>query len=201
MENKIKDSGEMREFASGAHRDAAEGKGRMDLVPYDGINAILNCSTETESGLCCDDGYDGSQNNDTLNYDFKKFLMESFLAASKYLDRIEKNPDDKDDRLLARAARAAVIAIGLVEGPEDGVDVSDITCCIAYGIKQVSIHYEAGALKYGANNWKKGIPITVLLDSGMRHSLKAVAGITDEPHCRAAAWNFLCAIWTVENGC
>lgn len=31
----IKDSGETREFDTGAHRDAAKGKGRCDLIPMD----------------------------------------------------------------------------------------------------------------------------------------------------------------------
>lgn len=34
-ESVIKDSGSMREFATGAHRDNAEGKGRCDLIPME----------------------------------------------------------------------------------------------------------------------------------------------------------------------
>ena len=38
----IKDSGERREFATGAVRDIQEGKGRCDLMPLDVIARVLN---------------------------------------------------------------------------------------------------------------------------------------------------------------
>lgn len=38
----IKDSGERREFDSGAVRDIAEGKGRCDLLPLDVVGTYLN---------------------------------------------------------------------------------------------------------------------------------------------------------------
>ena len=37
---KIKDSGERREFGTGAHRDMAQGKGRFDLLPWAVIRAL-----------------------------------------------------------------------------------------------------------------------------------------------------------------
>ena len=56
---KLADSGERREFESGAVRDLAEGKGRMDLVPLDVAGKFLiysrpasdNTSFKTGSGL------------------------------------------------------------------------------------------------------------------------------------------------------
>lgn len=39
---KIKDSGERREFDTGAVRDIAEGKGRCDLMPLDVVGALIN---------------------------------------------------------------------------------------------------------------------------------------------------------------
>lgn len=63
----------------------------------------------------------------------------------------------------------------------------------------VALHFEAGAKKYGENNWQKGIPVHSYMDSAIRHYLKCRAGITDEAHDRAFVWNILCAIWTVEN--
>ena len=38
----LKDSGNRREFASGAVRDMADGKGRCDLLPLDVIAILLN---------------------------------------------------------------------------------------------------------------------------------------------------------------
>lgn len=43
----IKDSGNRREFSTGAMRDMAEGKGRMDLLPW---AAILEVSKHCENG-------------------------------------------------------------------------------------------------------------------------------------------------------
>lgn len=43
----IKDSGDRREFATGAVRDMAEGKGRMDLLPW---AAIMEVSKHCENG-------------------------------------------------------------------------------------------------------------------------------------------------------
>ena len=43
----IKDSGNRREFQTGAVRDMAEGKGRMDLLPH---SAIIEISKHCENG-------------------------------------------------------------------------------------------------------------------------------------------------------
>mgnify|MGYP006932848396 CR=1 FL=1 len=43
----IKDSGNRREFTTGAVRDMAEGKGRMDLLPW---SAIMEVSKHCENG-------------------------------------------------------------------------------------------------------------------------------------------------------
>lgn len=59
--------------------------------------------------------------------------------------------------------------------------------------------YEDGANKYGPNNWKKGMPLTVYLDSGTRHYFKALRGDDDEPHYRGFVWNLLGALWSIDN--
>ena len=64
---------------------------------------------------------------------------------------------------------------------------------------EVSKQYEAGAVKYGDNNWRKGIPVHCYIDSGVRHYLKWRRGDTDEPHDRAFLFNILGAIWTHIN--
>ena len=70
---------------------------------------------------------------------------------------------------------------------------------IADMLLEASIHFEDGALKYGENNWQKGIPVRCYLDSAIRHYLKAMRGDTDEPHRRAFVWNVLCAAWTCRH--
>lgn len=64
---------------------------------------------------------------------------------------------------------------------------------------EVAKHFEEGAVKYGENNWQKGIPVHCYIDSAIRHYLKYCANENDESHERAFCWNILCAIWTVEN--
>jgi hypothetical protein len=64
---------------------------------------------------------------------------------------------------------------------------------------EVSKQFEAGAIKYGENNWKKGIPLHCYISSATRHFLKHMRGDTDEPHDRAFVWNLVCAIWTFNN--
>lgn len=60
---------------------------------------------------------------------------------------------------------------------------------------EVAKHYEEGANKYGADNWKKGMPVHIYIDSAIRHYLKWLRGDKDEPHDRAFVWNIMCCIW------
>lgn len=64
---------------------------------------------------------------------------------------------------------------------------------------EVAKHFEEGALKYGENNWQKGIPESSYIDSAVRHYLKVLRGDNDEPHDRAFVWNIICLIWTHAN--
>lgn len=64
---------------------------------------------------------------------------------------------------------------------------------------EVAKHFEEGCKKYGENNWQKGIPTHVYVDSAVRHYLKFLRGDKDEPHDRAFCWNILCCIWTCKH--
>lgn len=64
---------------------------------------------------------------------------------------------------------------------------------------ETAVHFEDGAKKYGDNNWRKGIPVKVFLDSALRHYIKFLRGDKDEPHDRAVCWNLMCAIWTAAH--
>ena len=68
----------------------------------------------------------------------------------------------------------------------------------ACALLRLARHYEAGAQKYEDRNWEKGIPISVMMDSAMRHLLKYMDGQTDEDHLVAAAWNIMGAMWMEE---
>lgn len=61
-----------------------------------------------------------------------------------------------------------------------------------HAIARLARHFEAGALKYGDNNWTKGQPASRFLDSALRHAFKHLAGERDEDHLIAAVWNLIC---------
>ena len=69
--------------------------------------------------------------------------------------------------------------------------------------RELAIHYEQGAVKYGDHNWKKGQPLMRYVDSAMRHINALVAGEPTENHAIAASWNMFSYRWTlneIENG-
>lgn len=65
-------------------------------------------------------------------------------------------------------------------------------------ILEVAVHFEAGAKKYGENNWQKGLPVHCYIDSALRHYFKWRRGDKDEPHHRAFVWNLMCCCWEVD---
>jgi len=80
-------------------------------------------------------------------------------------------------------------ASGAVRDAEEGKGRYDLLPTRA--IRRLARLYEAGAKKYGDDNWLKGIPLRRMLDSAMRHLFKAAEGKTDEDHFIAAVWNIL----------
>lgn len=68
----------------------------------------------------------------------------------------------------------------------------------AEAIHLVAKHFEEGAEKYGANNWRRGQPLSWYMDSGLRHAFSILRGEVDERHDVALAWNALAFIWTRE---
>lgn len=48
---------------------------------------------------------------------------------------------------------------------------------------------ERGAVKYDDRNWEKGMPLSVYMDSALRHTFKFQEGHRDEDHLIAAIWN------------
>lgn len=65
-------------------------------------------------------------------------------------------------------------------------------------IEALAAVLEAGAIKYGESNWRLGQPLSVFLDSAMRHLLQFWAGRVDEMHLHAAFWNIMALIDTQE---
>lgn len=178
----IKDSGKKREFNTGAHRDNAEGKGRCDLLP---LEEVLIASTSGQMEL--------------LDISSLLGLIESALTLVINAGKKRGNLEEIFSNMVGVACITSV-ASGFYENMSTN-DVRNATPSgyFWYGVIQVSKHFEEGAKKYGENNWKKGMPLSVYYDSCMRHLLKAAAGMNDEPHIRAACWNALCFLWTMKN--
>lgn len=65
-----------------------------------------------------------------------------------------------------------------------------------YSLFRLAIHYENGSVKYGDNNWQKGMPLRQYLDSAGRHLYKYLGGMRDEDHMAAVAWNIFGYMWT-----
>ena len=142
----LPDSGERREFPTGAVRDIAQGKGRCDLLPLDVL---------------------------------------ALWTGDEILMNIHRYTNTSDTRFLGYAMDV------FVESEYNG----DINTAIL----EVAKHFEDGAVKYGDNNWQKGIYLHCYIDSAVRHYCKYRRGDKDEPHERAFLWNILCAIWTHKN--
>ena len=66
-------------------------------------------------------------------------------------------------------------------------------------LKELAVHFQKGAEKYGERNCEKGIPEWSFKDSGIRHMTQYFNGETDENHFIAAIWNFWMAEWTMIN--
>ena len=148
----IKDSGERREFETGAVRDIQEGKGRCDLLPLDMVGRLLNWKDTSYA--------------DEIIYNISRYAETSEVT---YIERAIKEA------------------------------CATFKWTIPHAMLEVSKHFEAGCQKYGERNWEKGIPEHCYIDSAVRHYLKWLDGMTDEPHDRAVLWNLICLWWTHEN--
>lgn len=145
----ILDSGNRREFETGAVRDMQEGKGRCDLLPL-GVAASL-AKQYSQLFLYSLNDFQESGSPVYLYNAMQSFIDEAFHG-----------------------------------------DVST-------AILEVAKHFEDGCKKYGEDNWKKGIPTNVYIDSAVRHYLKFTRGDTDERHDRAVLWNLMCCAWTCSH--
>lgn len=67
-----------------------------------------------------------------------------------------------------------------------------------HAIHRLARHFENGAIKYGDDNWRKGIPLRRYLDSLLRHVFKFAGGADDEDHLAAVIWNACCLLETKE---
>ena len=166
----LKDSGSRRRFESGAVRDIAIGKGRMDLMPWEVMSKLVKSYYEFMSKTVTEE--------DIENYSDDVFIY------CKVLDIIHKFLASHNVHYLYDAA------VLFIQYRYQS---------IYDAILELSVHFEDGAKKYGEHNWEKGIPVHCYIDSGLRHLTKYFRGDKDEPHDRAFLWNVVCGIYTIQN--
>ena len=168
--SEIKDSGNRREFSTGAVRDMAEGKGRCDLLPLDVI-ADLFLESKCEK------------------YERVNIILNYLNSALEFW---------KDEALSWDSICMDFVVGFLYNALKEFLKQSDFGD-IPTMVLELSVHFEQGANKYTEDNWKRGIPVNCYIDSAIRHYLKWLRGDTDERHDRAFVWNIVCCIWEVEH--
>ena len=205
----LKDSGNRRQFNSGAVRDMQEGKGRMDLVPW---------------GICLD-MYRKMLDLVNVNCGLvpkKKYLIPGGLTsvvarifdiASQMDELFNDEPNISDAECYGEIMYnfetiGAMFMLGYYYHGHlatDGVHPDAILArqefvhvSFAEAMLETAKHFEDGARKYEPNNWRRGMPIGVYFDSAMRHFMKLMAGWNDEPHDRAFLWNCICGAWQAQ---
>lgn len=182
---KIKDSGNRREFETGAVRDIQEGKGRCDLMPLHTVgSAIFGWSSSNI--LSKIDSFQRNMQDEEMKVWQKVVPLYDVLAD------------------VIRTHEYGVYSCNC-----DVVTVASGDTTVAYSKRklrnaadvmlELAVHFEAGAKKYGERNWEKGIPVSAYIDSAVRHYLKSLRCDTDENHMIAFIWNIVCCIHTVED--
>ena len=63
-----------------------------------------------------------------------------------------------------------------------------------HAVTRLAQLFENGAVKYGDDNWRKGMPLNRYLDSALRHLIKFMDGQRDEDHATAVIWNMMCLV-------
>ena len=81
---------------------------------------------------------------------------------------------------------------GAMRDTQHGKGRYDLVLSLSHTLYRLARHFENGAVKYGDDNWRKGLPLRRFLDSAFRHVSKFAAGEDDEDHLIAAIWNLCC---------
>jgi len=185
-ENYLKMDGDKAQFDSGAIRYTKTGKGRYDLVPGDEISDIIGYANDLWVG-------------------------KNVIAISKaniIEDAYRGTPYDRFANTVINLIIYHYAPYDIVQN-DIGMTAHEVTpvsfdAGVAPMLRDLAIHYENGAEKYGVDNWKKGIPVTggdrggSFMDSAMRHLTQYLIGLTDEPHQISCIWNCVCGLWTLH---
>lgn len=189
MVNGVKVDGSPDKFGE-ANRNTKDGKGRYDLIPeqiWSVLNrAIIRAVTESDST--------------------QGFIIssKSSLLMLAYLNPTSDNIRDLIINLVIYKSSSATRTYSDIEYLYE-IAFDDFLDEFNLMLEKLAKHYETGALLYGVNNWKHGIPIMesekggCFLDSMRRHLKQYINGEDDEPHMISCIWNALGILWTMDN--
>lgn len=178
--NYIKMDGEPDKFEGGAIRYSKRGKGRFDLLPGEVVYLII------EYGELI------FKESDTIQVSLSDIIKDA------YIDDVNRYIQTIFDFIAIEYAQGKIV--------DEKSHVIELTYTawfdgFVHALKDLAIHYEYGAEKYGVDNWKHGIPLIggdrggSFTDSGLRHLNQYLSGETDEKHGVAFMWNFVNAIY------
>lgn len=166
--DKVQDSGKRQQFKTGSQRDTDEGKGKPHLI---GGEALVKLIDYIES--------------DRYVYADKILCKKNELI--KTLHQYTAFVKNREDNLDLIYKSMDLLCWMVKENENVGYFESYI---------RLAIHYENGAKKYKAHNWRLGQPISRYYDSAMRHVYKYCDGWNDEDHASALFWNLVAIVQT-----
>lgn len=85
---------------------------------------------------------------------------------------------------------------GAVRGVESSIARFDLITPV--GLRRLAETYGEGSLKYGDENWLKGIDTKNLMNHALTHINKYLSGDTSEDHLAHAAWNLFAIMHNEE---
>lgn len=164
-----KDSGKREEFDTGARRDIRVGKGRYDLLSPIAWEKVAK-------GFHCFDARKVSESEARhwvgyFTNSFRKFGDQNDLVRSTCWNMLLGGGMEKN-----YSAEALLTPFNFDAVPP-------------MALARLAGIYERGAVKYGDNNWQKGMPFSRFLDSAMRHFEEDRMGLKDEDHLMQSCWN------------
>ena len=179
--------GEKAQFETGAIRYTKTGKGRYDLIPESVSDIIMYAQDDYRSSS----GY-----MTTTKTGLMLFAYTNDDIASRFINIVINLVN------YYYAPGEDVETIDGIIGKK--TTYSDFETGWAHMMDDLAKHYEAGAEKYGVDNWKKGIPVIggdrggSFADSALRHLNQFCMGKIDEPHQISCIWNCVCGLWTLQ---
>lgn len=107
-------------------------------------------------------------------------------------------PEIKDAPARETASTGAVRETLYHKGPNGFPLRPDLVMRNDVGFRRLAETYGEGFLKYGADNWMKGFPESVLVTHALEHISKHLAGDKSEDHIAHAIWNLYTLAWVQE---